>query len=515
MPNKLSYALIVFTIVGLASGLALIASSFTDLDGFLPFSYVLVLAVLILWTGWRLIREEKPPQWLLYLVIGAAMLRLAAGAFWFVELPIYGHPNETQQSGYIMYDAYRRENAAWDLAQSDEPLLSAFQGASYMDQYGGVLFISGLVYRYLAADVHYPLQIIVITAAFSAAAIWYTWGMTNQLWGEKAAKLAAWTLALYPDAVLLGSSQMREAYTITMVAAFSYYLVKYWKTRSTGMLIGVFAVSAVTVLLSIPVVLMLVLIGLVISINLSAGIISDHKRRWFSIGAVGGFAALLILISVISVEWWGLVIDYQAYTTVSASGKLGAIFGRIPEWTHYPYLVIYGLVRPLLPAALVAYESGWLWHSIAIWRAVGWTGLFGLFLYANLLAFKEKSWREIIGSLLFITWIGILFASIRGGGDLWDNPRYRVTVAGLQASAAAWALWRYRETRDPWLRRVLVTVGLIIGWYLAWYIDRQVVDYGWPVTNMITLTVLAFLSSGLYIFWDWKGLSTKNKTDRK
>jgi hypothetical protein len=515
MRNKLDLPTIyiLLVILALALGLAWVSSSFTNIEGFLPFTYVLSLGILILWLGWRLIRPENPGKWLLYLVIGAAVLRLAAGVFWFIELPIFGYPNETQQSGYIMYDAYRRENAAWELAQSEEPLLSAFQGASYMDQYGGVLFVSGFVYRYLAEDVHYPLQIVAITAAFSAAAVWFTWATAKQLWGEKAAKAAAWLLALYPEAVLLGSSQMREAYTITLVTAFSYYLIKYWKTLERKQLYGVGAVLAISLATSFPVVIMQLFIALAISISMYSWKTSTRNRRLITLGAVGAFVGFLVVISMISREWWGLVIDYQSYTTVAASGKLDAVLGRIPEWLHYPYLVGYGIVRPLLPAALVAYDSGWLWYSIAIWRAVGWTALFGLFLYANLLAFKEKSWRSIVGALLTIVWIGILFASIRGGGDLWDNPRYRVIVAGLQACAAAWGLWRQQETKDPWLRRVVVTVGMLIAWFLAWYIDRKVVDYGWPVTNMISLIVLAFLSSVGYILWDRKRLSRQTNNN--
>ena len=165
------------------------------------------------------------------------------------------------------------------------------------------------------------------------------------------------------------------------------------------------------------------------------------------LAVLGMVVIVLLVIGFSTLNWWTLVIDYQTIMTVDGSGKLDAIFSRIPEWLHFPYLVGYGIVRPLLPSALVAYTSGWLWHAIAIWRALGWTYLLGMFLYANLLAFKENEWRGIVGGLLLIVWVGILFAAVRGGGDLWDNPRYRVIVAGLQACLASWALFRQQRAK--------------------------------------------------------------------
>jgi hypothetical protein len=501
---------ILLTILAAALGLAWISSSFTNVEGFFPFVLVLILAVLALWAGWKLIQSETPGTWLLYLVIGAVVLRLIFGAAWLIGLPIYGHPNDTQQSGYIMYDAYRRDTAAWELSQSEQPLLSSFQGASHMDQYGGLLFLSGFVYRYLANDAHYPLQMVVITAAFSAVAVWYAWGISKQLWGEKTAKTAAWLLALYPEAVLLGSSQMREAFTITLLTGFSYYLITYWKQREQKSLYGMAAAVIISGLISWPIVVMELFVAAVLSITLYPWKTSGRKRMQMLFASIWILITILVIVAFNTLDWWELVIDYQSYTTVAGSGKLDAVLGRLPEWLHVPYLVVYGIVRPLLPSALVAYNSGWMWHAIAIWRALGWTILFGLFLYTNLLAFKEKTLRNSVGALLMIVWVGIIFASVRGGGDLWDNPRYRVTVSGLQACLVAWGLWQQKESKDPWLRRVIVAVGMLIAWFLAWYIDRKVIGYGWPVSNMLHLVLLALASGAVYIAWDWWRLSKRN-----
>ena len=270
MPKKLNIPTfsILLVILTLALGLSWISSAFSDVSGFFPFTYVLILATLILWLGWRLIQAQSPSKWLLYLVIGAAVLRLAAGAVWYVELPLFGHPNPTQQSGYIMYDGYRRDTAAWELAQSDQALLTAFDGASHMDQYGGLLFFSSFVYRYLANGVHYPLQIVAIASAFSAAAVFFAWALCKQLWGERTGKFAAWTLTLYSEAVLLGSSQMREAFTITLVTAISYYAILYWKRQNYKDLIAGVVSILVCSFISWPIAVMMVFIGLVITLVL-------------------------------------------------------------------------------------------------------------------------------------------------------------------------------------------------------------------------------------------------------
>jgi hypothetical protein len=483
--------------------LAWISSSFINVEGFFPFAYVVILAVLILWAVWKLIQPESPSKWLLYLVIGAAVLRIVFGVVWYIGLPIFGHPNETQQSGYIMYDAYRRDTAAWELSESDQPLLSAFQGASHMDQYGGLLFFSGFIYRYLANDVHYPLQMVVITAAFSAAAVWYTWGISKQVWGEKTAKTAAWLVTVYPEAVLLGSSQMREAFTITLVAAFSYYLISYWKSRERKNIYGAAVAIVLSGLISWPVIVVELFIAVVLSITFYPWKTSDRKRMQLLFAGIGILITILVIVTFSTLDWWQLVIDYQTYTTVEASGKLDALFGRTPEWMHFPFLVIYGVLQPLLPAALVAFYSGWMPHAIAIWRALGWTIVLAGFLYANLTAIRQAKNQKIEMGLILITWVWIIISSSRGGGDMWDNPRYRLAIMGLQAGLVAWAFHWQKEKRDPWFKRLVIFSAIIIGFFLMWYINRKIIDFNFPITQLNLLILISIATGAAYILIDW------------
>ncbi len=77
------------------------------------------------------------PKWLLWLVIGAALLRLGLGAVWFVLLPTQGYQSPAEQHGYVMADAYNRDRAAWNLAQSGKPMLNAILNIARSTNMGG------------------------------------------------------------------------------------------------------------------------------------------------------------------------------------------------------------------------------------------------------------------------------------------------------------------------------------------------------------------------------------------
>jgi hypothetical protein len=169
----------------------------------------LLLGLGIILIGWYAVKADRNlslPRWLGILVLGAAVLRLAAGVIWFKVLPVWGYGSPVEQAGYIMADAHARDMAAWELAKSEVPLWDAFRGYRQVDQYGGLLYISALCYRYLGGEVHYPLQMIVITAAASALAVLFTWAFVRRAWGEAPARVSAWLVAVFPEAILLNSS---------------------------------------------------------------------------------------------------------------------------------------------------------------------------------------------------------------------------------------------------------------------------------------------------------------------
>ena len=235
----------IIVILCLSLGLAWISNGFESLQGWVSFLAASFLGSGILLAGWWAIKSDpafrseqtdpsKPslPTWLGWLVVMATLLRLGAGVIWFVALPNLGYGGEVERSGYVMSDAHRRDTAAWRLAQSEKSLTAAFTEYRGADQYGGLLFVSAWFYRYLGGDLHQPLQFVVLTASFSALAVLFTWAAAQRIWGEKVAVLAAWIVTLFPDAVLLGSSQMREAFMMTLVMMAFYGLIRYCQDRS-------------------------------------------------------------------------------------------------------------------------------------------------------------------------------------------------------------------------------------------------------------------------------------------
>jgi len=507
-----------FLLVILALGLAWAASGFTILLGWDSFFWVLLLSSMVLFGGWRLIHDEKPPRGLFYILVGAALLRLALGTLWFTALPIWGHGTPAERAGYVMGDAARRDIVAWKLGHSANPLSAAFEGNRSVDQYGGLLFVSAFVYRYFGSLYHQPLLMVVLAAACSALAVLFTWAFARRVWGEKVAMISAWAVFLYPEAVLLGSSQMREAFTIPLVAAAFYGLVRYRDDRSKSGLIWMLVALLITTFFStlsgILLLGALMLAALVLLKPLSSNTLHS---RWFWISLVllviVGMAVLWLALREVTppkltnpiamLSWWlRKSAALQSYFSEHASGWTQKIFKSTPQWTHLPLLLIYGVVQPFLPAALVVGSEAPVWHWITIWRSLGWTLLLGFLAFAPFHSMRKNSMQKLVGMLTVIIWLVILVAAFRGGSDMWDNPRYRAIFAGLEIALAAHILVEEDRTRDPWLKRALLMAVAILVWFMPWYLQRYY-SIGWPITDPFRILGLGVVCGVLLVVADW------------
>jgi hypothetical protein len=509
--------------------LSWVSSDFKNLTSWFSFFVLMLIGSGSLWLGWWLVRELAPPHWLGFLLVGAALLRLALGTVWYVVLPSGGYASPAERGGYVMADAYNRDRAAWQLSQSHKPLdrfLPAIRAYKKFDQYGGMLVISAVVYRIVGGQSHQPLMIVVLTASFSVLAILFTWAFARRAWGERVAKLAAWGLALYPEAILLGSSQMREAFLITLFTAAFYGLIRYLQVRSWKNIIWILAALLFSLPFSSPATaLALVMLALLAFIGGDGRLLRQYKL-WFIFGGL----ALVVLIGIwfawssyapkgisnpFSLMAWWLKISagLQERSTHNLSGWIQKIFGFTPAWTHMPLLLAYGIVRPFLPAALADTSSTPIWRLISLWRALGWMPVLLLLFYAPFMAFrKPQPGQEISYSvsrgLCLVIWLAVLTASLRAGADEWDNPRYRAMFAGLQIALAAWVWVRYRQTRDPWLKRTFVGLILVLSWFVLWYFERYT-HLAWPVVDFFKTLGLGVSSAMLYLIWDLARTSFK------
>jgi hypothetical protein len=509
--------------------LSWVSNQFSSLQGWGAFFGMSLLAGGMLWVGLWLLRREKLPAWLVKLVIAGALLRLAFGAVWFVALPVWGHGTEAEKAGYVMADAANRDKAAWKLAQSEKPLWSAFQNNRATDQYGGLLFLSAVIYRILGGPSHHPLLIVLITASISALAIAYTWAFTQQAWNRRIASLAAWMIVIFPEAILMGSSQMREAFTITLGIAAFYGLLIYQKERRPILLTWLIVPLLLYLPFSPPFAAMVVgMVGILAAAPLLTRLPlrSNSWRLGLTILIMAALAMLGLWLTLRQftpagmnnplemLAWWlRKSANLQALFSKHASGWIQKTFKMIPEWAQLPLLVGYGVLQPFLPAALVVGSQAPIWPWIIAWRAIGWTLLLILLVYSPFLAFRRHGDNQLARMTSLAVWLGILIASFRGGGDMWDNPRYRSAFLGLQVSLAAWAWFESRRIADPWLRRFGLGIAAILAWFIPWYM-RRYSGLNWPINDLFQTIAAGLISAALLILGDWILSRRKNLSQK-
>ncbi len=228
---------------------------------------------------------------------------------------------------------------------------------------------SAAVYRYAGGPVQQPMLIVILCAAISALAVLFTWAFARRAWDHQVAAVAAWIVALYPEAVLLGSSQMREAFTIPLVMAAFYGLILLIQTHARSSLWWILGALVLCLPFSPPfaglLLILLLLLGLILSPELRRARIWRQRRTWILLGGVvlligagvwlswGSFAPEGVSTPVGLVGWWvKKSADWQAHLTERASGLVQLIFERTPDWTHLPALLAYGFTQPFLPAAI-------------------------------------------------------------------------------------------------------------------------------------------------------------------
>ena len=313
---------------------------------------------------------------------------------------------------------------------------------------------------------------------------------------------------------MLGSSQMREAFLMTLAGAALYGLDLFHKEHRRRGLVWVFAALLVGLPISSLFAVLLIVILALMMIVMNRGRIFRSWRFWTVLGIflVIGLAGIWFMgdqilpegaanpVELIS-RWLRYAAQWDAYTTERSSGWIQKIFSLTPDWMHGWLLLGYGIVQPFFPAALVATGNP-LWRIIALWRSIGWTCLlFGL-AYVPFRSMRLSRDRWLVTGFSLVAWFGVLLSAYRGGGDQWDNPRYRVTFIVLQAALLGWVWAEHRREFDPWLRRVVVGVGLVIAWFIPWYVRRYYPQVSWPVSDLFKTFGLGLVSAILFLVWD-------------
>jgi hypothetical protein len=387
--------------------------------------------------------------------------------------------------------------------QDPAPGLAAARATS--DQYLGMVTFSAGLYRVVSPDAHRPLLMVELAALASALGALFTWAFLRAAFGDRVAALAVWGMALYPESVLLGSSQMREPFLIAMYAAGFYgYAVERQGQLRSGL---AWMASAIIVALPLSPPFALALLLTLLGAWVWEGR-SKLKGRWIALAAAGGLAlvALFLMARAWSsigdlgslgvdalVRWWTHATDtWRTSLLIQESPIIGFFLDMFPAWAQVPLITGYGLLLPLLPAAL-ADTSNPVWWTIAVFRAAGWTVLIPFLISATVIVFQRRRWRELQAYLLVIVMVSALLAAMRASSLQWDNPRYRAVLLFAQVALAAWAWEESRRTHSPWLWRVAlieaVDLLLILGWYAGRYWGMPQIGLSRTLIGLVVLTV--------------------------
>jgi len=481
--------------------------------GWLGFSFLFLLSFSLLTLATRWAGGGKILAWMVAL---AFVLRFAGGVTTYLALPVYGYvTDEDQSAGFTYTDAHRRDAQAWDLAESNLPILDAFSKEYAYDQYGGLLAFSAFVYRYFSPDAHRPLMLVLLSALMAVIGLPLLWKAVNLQWGSKVALASAWVYALYPESLLLGGSAMREPYLWAFSAFALWGFVNWQNTRSRNSGIW-FGLGIVGMLLVQPTAALMTLVILAGWIYFTSG---RARISWWMVLAFGlVFTVGLFLLSsglnrsgdlqgktpigVIG-NFMREAVKWDVYQLERGSGKVQRLFEQMPEWMRLPFVTVYGIFQPVLPAAFVE-PTMLIWRIIAILRALGWYAMLPVLIlsFVSAAGEGEEKKRRLFIWLSFVVWGWILFTALRGGGDQWDNPRYRSILFVWQAILAGnvWAWWR--ETRSAWFQRALameLVFLLVFGqWYASryYYLGRQL-----PFAQMMVLILGSWALIFIWGLW--------------
>jgi len=472
-------------VLGVSCVLAAVDFEAKPLSGWPAYAALCTISAGLIWLTWRWVVGRTGPRWLAVALGLALTLRMGVGVALVYALPRVGYDTKPQRAGYVFFDAYTRDTDAWSLATSDERLLTAFTEQRRSDQYGGLLFLSALTYRLFSPEVHRPLLIVLISAIISSLAVLFTWGFARLCLGQRVSIIGAWIVALNPDAILLGASQMREPFigTALAIAFYGYSLIRRGLLKQ-----GLVSILGSTVILVLPISppFAFAILGVVGLAWLWEVQPMSKRHLWLLlILAIVAFVAIFLIIRSWStienlngsgigviLEWWRSVGgQWQRNLLATQSDWFRRLFKTTPTWAHMPLVVVYGLMRPFLPAAIIDHGAP-LWRAIAVWRGLGWVALLPFLLYAPLSSLRKSGWRDLSTYLAFLVWLTALLASYRGAGDQWDNPRYRTVFLVAQAVVAGWAWVHAQESRSPWLWRTIFLVGISTTLFTIWYSGR-------------------------------------------
>ena len=481
-------------LISLGAGIVLgaILSAFSPSPfwhGFLGGTILGWLCLFALLRAWRGTGESRSLG--IFMVV-AFVLRIGLGIFFMQVLPAAGYDTEVQNAGFVYSDAFVRDAEAFRIASSNSSLITPFTSQLKSDQYGGLLAMTALVYRIFSPDAARPLLITLLAAFVYTLGMAFFWNLLLVRFNKKIAKIALWIMALYPESVLLGSSQMREPFLIGL-GCIAFWAALQWQESPWKAFI-ISAVSVVgAILFSVPA--GLIIGGMCLAVVLLEWTIQTPTQvnRWTGIEVL----TILGFVAVISgAMWLQPTMAWDAYLTKIGSGMVDYVLQSVGEKWTIPFVTVYGLLQPVLPAAIFE-PSLPIWTGIGIFRALGWYTALPFLLYAIFAIKKSRKedygWLLVFSGILFFVWV--LVSSARAGGDQWDNPRYRTILLPWMTILISWALQKVKQDHSRWFWRWVAVVGGFVLVFSFWYATRtfggmRIYPFTWIAAASAALAVV-------------------------
>jgi hypothetical protein len=519
---KIEFWIICFAVLIIAGLLALLDGSDHWLQGWIAYSILLGIGAGSIFGVWKAV---KASQKVTTIAVISFFLRLGVGVALVILLPIVGYQNNLEhKAGYVYTDAYIRDGQAWNLATSGSSLGTAFSGKYSGDQYGGMLALSAFIYRFLSPDAHRPFLILILGAIISAWGILCLWKATQSWFGDKTSLLATWLFALYPESILLGSSQMREAIVIPMIAISFYGLTEIQARKVTGWL---WIILSILFLFPIQPLMGFISFAVLMGIWLfDPATLKSLKQRQTLTSVFLLVGILLVVLLVVSsilanlpslqgsgpvsvfLKWFQNNFAFQSYITERNSGMFQNLLNSIGEQWRWLIVLVYGIAQPVLPAIVGDPGAAWIMRIIGFLRAAGWYALALFLIYGSLGVFRNRSESRRLQLIWIsiINWAWIMVSALNAGADQWDNPRYRVILLLWQVILTAWVLDSSRARHDAWLWRWLAVEVVFVGLFTEWYLGRYYP--GFIHLDIKLMTLITLLICGLIlvggVIWDKK-----------
>jgi hypothetical protein len=420
-----------------------------------------------------LIQKSEVTKFLTWVVGISLFLRLGLGLITTENLIDWGYDQEPYQSGYLFKDAYSRDNQAWDLAISDQPIWAAFSNDFFTDQYGGLLALSSLIYRLFTPDAHFQINIIFFVTMINVIGILFlALGLREKnkdIGFSPSSKIIILIFSFYPDAVLFSASQMREPILLGISACLFWIIhkqkIKIWNRFALFSLFTIFLL-----LISLK-------IGIFIIFSFLIWMLFQPYRKQIKVLnskiIILPVVVIVIIALFFSYNWILEAGKWDALLLERNSGFVQYIVSIIGSRYRLLFASIYGLFQPVLPAALIE-PSKLFWKILNSLRALGWYLMIPILVYGIVYFFREnekfKKFEYLFIWSFSVFWI--MLSSIRAGGDMWDNPRYRLSFLIFIAYIIGVAFYHGWKTKDHWLTRIFIAELVFVLFFLQWYISR-------------------------------------------